>query len=125
VVGARAGAAPRHKIHGRQDRRHAPAEPDEYEQARVEAKLVRQWQLALVSRSENLWSNDLLWLVLVPGGHYPATGSCCGPPPTFSWNMAMTKDDSGGAGLDGVIAGTQGDAPPWYRLLPDLSGGGQ
>ena len=97
-------------------------QPDEFERAHVEAKLVRQWQLALVSRNEP-WSNDLIWLVLVPGGHFSATGSCCSPPPTFSWNIAITRDDAGGAGLDGVIAGSPGDGALWYRLLPDLSSG--
>jgi len=98
-------------------------QPDEYERAHVEAKLVRQWQLTLVSRNDSAWSNDLVWLVLVPGGHFAASGACCSPPPTFSWNIAITKDDAGGAGLDGVIAGSPGDGPLWYRLLPDLSSG--
>ena len=99
-------------------------QPDEFERVHVEAKLVRQWQLALVTRNEG-WSNDLIWLVLVPGGHFAASGSCCSPPPTFSWNIAITKEDAGGAGLDGVIAGSPGGGPLWYRLLPDLSGGAQ
>jgi hypothetical protein len=99
-------------------------QPDEYEQAHVDAKLVRQWQLALVSRNEP-WSNDLVWLVLVPGGHFAASGGCCSLPPSFSWKIAMTKDDAAGAGLDGVLAGSPGDGPLWYRLLPDLSRGGQ
>jgi len=95
-------------------------QPADYERGNVQAKLVRRWQLALVSRDEP-WSNDLIWLVLVPGGHFSATGSCCSPPPTFSWNIAVIKDNPGGAGLDGVIAGAPGDGPLWYRLLPDLS----
>jgi hypothetical protein len=97
-------------------------QPGESEQAHIQAKLVHRWQLALVSRNE-LWSNDLIWLVLVPGGHFSAAGTCCSAPPTFSWNIAITKDDPGGAGLDGVIAGSPGDGPLWYRLLPDLSRG--
>jgi hypothetical protein len=97
-------------------------QPGESEQAHIQAKLVHRWQLALVSRNE-LWSNDLIWLVLVPGGHFSAAGPCCSAPPTFSWNIAITKDDPGGAGLDGVIAGSPGDGPLWYRLLPDLSRG--
>ena len=95
-------------------------QPAEVKQAHIEAKLVRQWQLALVSRNEP-WSNDLIWLVLVPGGHFSAAGSCCSPSPTFSWNVAITRDHAGGAGLDGVIAGSPGNGPVWYRLLPDLS----
>ena len=77
-------------------------QPDAYERAHVEAKLVRHWQLTLVSRNDS---------------------ACCSPPPTFSWNIAITKDAAGGAGLDGVIAGSPGDGPLWYRLLPDLSSG--
>jgi hypothetical protein len=44
-------------------------QPAEVEQAHVEAKLVRQWQLALVSPNEP-WSDDLgdrpLWYRLLP-----------------------------------------------------------
>jgi hypothetical protein len=58
-------------------------QPGEYQQARAEAKLVRQWQLAFVSRNEP-WSNDLIWLVLVPGGHFSAGGACCDAPPKFT-----------------------------------------
>ncbi|MDQ6710462.1 MAG: hypothetical protein M3Z11_07880 [Candidatus Dormibacteraeota bacterium] len=92
------------------------------EHTHIEAKLVRQWQLALVSPNENLWSDQLIWLVLVPGGHFAASGPCCSQP-TFTWNVAVVKDQAGYAQLDGVIAGAPGDGPVWYRLLPDLSSG--
>jgi hypothetical protein len=97
-------------------------QPDEYQRPHTEAKLVRQWQLALVSRNE-VWSSDLIWLVLVPGGHFPTAGPCCSAPPKFTWNVAIVKDQASFAQLDGVIGGSQGDGPLWYRLLPDLSRG--
>jgi len=102
-------------------------QPGEREHIRIESKLVRQWQLTLLSPNDggNVWSNDLLWLVLIPGGHFAASGPCCVPPPTFSWNIAVINDNPGGTGLDGVIAGPHGDGPLWYRFLPDLAGAGQ
>jgi hypothetical protein len=99
-------------------------QPGEYQQAQVQSKLVRRWQVALVSRNE-AWSNDLVWLVLVPGGHFSAAGPCCSAPPGFTWNIAMVNDNAGGAELDGVAAGSPGNAPLWYGLLPDLSRGDQ
>jgi len=99
------------------------AQPDEL--PHIQAKLVRQWQLTLVDGNDEgrIWSNQLLWLVLVPGGHFSAAGCCVAP--AFTWNIAIVNDSPGGAGLDGVLAGSPGDAPLWFWLLPDLSGGRQ
>jgi len=45
--------------------------------------------------------------------------------PAFTWNIAVINDSPDGAGLDGVLAGSPDDAPLWFWLLPDLSGGRQ
>jgi hypothetical protein len=97
-----------------------PGEP-----ANIQAKLVRQWQLTIVDPNDGgrIWSRRLLWLVLVPGGHFSAAGCCAGS--KFTWNLAVISDNPGGAELDGVLAGAPGDSPPWYWLLPDLSAGRQ
>ena len=98
-------------------------QPDEL--PHIQAKLVRQWQLTLVDGNDEgrIWSNQRLWLVLVPGGHFSAAGCCVAP--AFTWNIAVINDSPDGAGLDGVLAGSPGDAPLWFWLLPDLSGGRQ
>jgi hypothetical protein len=95
------------------------------EHAQIQAKLARQWQLTLLSANDggNLWSNQLIWFVLVPGGHFSHPGPCCGPPPKTRWDVVLVEDHAGSAQLDGVISGGAGDRPTWYDLLPDLSGG--
>ena len=95
------------------------------EHTQIHAKLARQWQLTLLSANDggNLWSNQLIWFVLVPGGHFSHPGPCCGPPPKTSWDVVLVEDHAGSAQLDGVISGGAGDRPYWYDLLPDLSGG--
>jgi hypothetical protein len=98
------------------------------ETVQTQAKLARQWQLTMLNRNEggNLWSNQLTWFVLVPGDHFAFSGPCCGPAsPKPTWNVALVNDHAWGAQLDGVVAGSNGDAPGWFRLLPDLSLGGQ
>ena len=42
-----------------------------------------------------VWSNQLIWFVLVPGDHFAFSGPCCGPSPTFSWNVALVNDRNG------------------------------
>jgi hypothetical protein len=100
-------------------------QPVEYDTAHLETKLVRQWQLTLVSPNDggNLWTNQLMWLVLVPGNHFAFSGPCCSPPTTMAWNIAIVNDGAGGAQLDGVLAGPSGDRPTWFGLLPDLARG--
>src|SRR2546425_4051623 len=73
-----------------------PGEP-----SHIEAKLVRQWQLTLVDANDggHIWSNQLLWLVLVPGGHFSAAGCCVAA--AYTWNVAVINDGPGGAGLSG------------------------
>jgi hypothetical protein len=95
------------------------------EPSNIQAKLVRQWQLTLMDANDggHIWSNQLVWLVLVPGGHFSAAGCCVAT--KFTWNIAVINDNPGGAELDGVLAGATGGGPPWYWLLPDLSGSRQ
>jgi hypothetical protein len=95
------------------------------ERVPVQAKLAREWQLTLLSPNDggNLWSNQLVWFVLVPGGHFAHSGPCCSPPAKTAWDVALIEDHDGSAQLDGVISGGSGDRPGWYDRLPDLSGG--
>jgi len=95
------------------------------QQVHIQTKLVRQWQLALISPNDggNVWSNDLLWLVLMPGDHFAHSGHCCTGPPRATWTMAQVNDRAGYAQLDGIITGVSGESPEWWRLLPDLSDG--
>ena len=86
---------------------------------RVQAKFVHEWQIELLEGSTTNWSNRLMWAVLVPGGHFSHPGPCCSAPPRTTWDVVLVYDQTGGAGLDGVISG-YGD-PGWFALLPDLA----
>ena len=94
-------------------------------QVHLQSKLIREWQLTFVSPNDggNVWSNDLMWVVLVPDSNFAHSGPCCGASPPTSWAVAIVRDHSFSAQLDGIIAGVSGDAPAWWGLLPDLSGG--
>ena len=89
---------------------------------RVQAKLVREWQLALLGGSGFNWSGRLLWAVLVPGGHFSHPGPCCSAPPKTDWDVVLVYDQTGGAGLDGVVSGV--GKPTWFQFLPDLAQSG-
>ena len=83
---------------------------------------MREWQLALLEGSGFNWSRRLLCAVLVPGGHFSHPGPCCSPPPKTDWDVVLVYDQTGGAGLDGVVSGV--GKPTWFQFLPDLAQSG-